>query len=121
MASESVRHKGLMIPKGTMVTFNGWLVHRDPDIWPEPMRFDPERFRPGKSHHPCAFAPFGFGERRCLGFEFAMLEIKALLCDIIIRYRVRLISPMELRQYVHAQFLTKPLDQIMVQFEHLIC
>lgn len=121
MASESVQYKGLMIPKGTLVSFNTWLVHRDPDIWPDPMRFDPERFRTDKSHHPCAFAPFGFGERRCLGFELAMFKIRTMLCDIIIRYRVRLVSPIELKQYAYTQVLTKPLEKIMVQLERVIC
>lgn len=117
VASENVQYDNLMIPRGTIVLYNSWLLHFDPEIWPDPMRFDPDRFSPGKTRHPCAFAPFGFGERRCIGYQLAMLEMKMIVCDIIIRYKIHLKTPTELEQCVSAKFLTRPRETVVIEFE----
>lgn len=121
IASENVRYDNLVIPEGTTVVYNAYLVNRDPEIWPDPMRFDPERFRPGNNIHPCAFAPFGFGKRRCVGYHLAMLEMKMLLCAIITRYKVRLISPVEIDLVRHAEFLSYPSERVILGFESVTC
>lgn len=120
IAQESVQYGNLMIPKGAIVMYNHWLVQREPDTWPNPMKFDPERFRPGITHHPCAFAPFGLGEHRCLGNQLAILEIKAILCALLIRYKLRLKSPWILEQCRHADVLTKPTEKVIIEFERLV-
>jgi len=64
-------------------------VHHDPDIYPDPYAFRPERFlenQPGTY----TWIPFGGGRRRCLGASFAMLEMKILLRAIL---REREIEP----------------------------
>jgi len=54
------------------------MVHRHPDFWPDPERFDPERFAPGadEDRHMCAYIPFGAGPRRCIGEQLALLEMQ---------------------------------------------
>ncbi len=59
---------GFRIPKGTVVVVAPGPIHRSPGIWPEPERFDPERFAPGGSPPgPGTYLPFGLGPRSCLG------------------------------------------------------
>lgn len=117
LATDSVKYDGLMIPGGTLIVYNSWLIHYDPDIWPDPKKFDPDRFGPGRVHHPCAFAPFGLGDRRCLGYELALLTMKKLVCHVVLRYRLRLKSPETLEQISFASSLTKPRDRILIELD----
>lgn len=120
MATETVTINELTIPKGAKVTHSTWLMHRDPKLWPDPEKFDPERFRPGHpEYHPCAFAPFGLGERRCLGFQLAMLEMKMLACDIVLRYKLHLKAPEHLHLISYAAALSKPKETILIELEKL--
>ena len=84
--------KGIRVPKGTQVYLNIWLAHRDPDIWPDPERFDPERFDPTRANDrpKHAYFPFGGGPRICIGKSFAMMEAQLLLAMIAQSYRLRL-------------------------------
>ena len=51
-------------------------IHRHPEFWPGPLRFDPERFGPAHSaeRHHLAYMPFGAGSRMCIGNNLAMME-----------------------------------------------
>jgi cytochrome P450 len=64
-----------------------YLVHRRPDLWPDPARFDPTRFA-GKKPDPTHYFPFGGGTRRCLGMAFATFEMKIVLATILARVDV---------------------------------
>lgn len=72
---------------GCSLVANGYLIHHDPDIYPDPYSFRPERFL-GESPGTYTWIPFGGGRRRCLGASFAMLEMKVVLralltaCDV---------------------------------------
>ena len=59
----------MKIPKGTNWVASIWALHRDPDIYPNPEQFDPERFNAEnrKKRDNCAFLPFGTGPRNCIG------------------------------------------------------
>lgn len=69
---------GYEIEAGAHVFVAPYMVHRHPDIWPDPERFDPERFAPGadEGRHMCAYIPFGAGPRRCIGEQLALLEMQ---------------------------------------------
>jgi cytochrome P450 len=66
------------------------LLHRDPRVWPDAERFDPDRFGPGqaKSRPPHAYKPFGTGKRACIGRQFALHEAVLALGLILHRYRL---------------------------------
>ena len=87
--------RGYHIPKGTNVFILQWLVHRDPRFYPDPLRFDPERWRSDPVRNGVlprfAYFPFGGGPRVCIGAGFAMMEATLLLATIAQRYRFTLL------------------------------
>ena len=75
----------LIIEKGVDVSFPIFLLHRNPEYWPNPDQFDPERFNPNneQSYPTFAFLPFGEGPRNCIGKRLALLEAKMTLVAIL--------------------------------------
>ena len=70
---------------GVVLAASAWLVHHDPDIYPDPFAFRPERFlEEGPGTY--TWIPFGGGRRRCLGGSFAMLEMKLAIRSALRRY-----------------------------------
>jgi len=69
---------GWAYPRGCSLMANGYLIHHDPDLYPDPYAFRPERFldEPPGTY---TWIPFGGGRRRCIGASFAMLEMKVVL------------------------------------------
>nr|ANS06312.1 cytochrome P450 [Agasicles hygrophila] len=83
-----VSHSGYTIPKGTQVFIYIYDMHRNPNIWKNPEKFDPDRFLPENTvnRNPFTFLPFSAGGRNCIGQKFAMLELKAVLCGILRKF-----------------------------------
>jgi cytochrome P450 len=73
---------------GAILAANAWLIHHDPDIYPDPFAFRPERFLE-ESPGTYTWIPFGGGRRRCLGAAFAMLEMKVAMRAALKRYTVQ--------------------------------
>ncbi|CAN7996056.1 unnamed protein product [Ixodes hexagonus] len=82
---------GHIFPEGTNIGTNIFALHRDPDFFPKPEEFDPDRFLPENSgsRHPFAFIPFSAGSRNCIGQKFAMMEIKIILAHILRTFWLR--------------------------------
>jgi len=76
---------GYRIPAGADVVVAPWVVHRHPDFWDRPHRFDPQRFVPEqeKARHRYAWFPFGGGPRGCIGQHFSMLESVIALATLV--------------------------------------
>jgi cytochrome P450 len=85
---------GIRVPKGSLVTIIPWLLHRHREYWPNPDRFDPERFTPEASagRDRLVYLPFGFGPRVCIGASFAMAEAVLILATLAQRFRPRLVE-----------------------------
>ena len=81
---------GYRIPEGTVVIISPTLVHRDPARWPDPERFDPERFLGARQEEVDrrSYLPFGAGPRLCIGRDFALLEATVLLARLAARFTV---------------------------------
>ena len=92
----------LKIPKGQIWTVPIWALHHDPDLYPEPENFDPERFNEAnkKKRENEAFIPFGAGPRNCIGMRFALLEIKLLLATILSKYKFNKCDQTPVRELV---------------------
>ncbi|MCA9612418.1 MAG: cytochrome P450 [Sandaracinus sp.] len=73
---------GIDLPAGVAIGCSIYLVHSDPDTWPEPERYDPTRFL-DKKPTPYTYFPFGGGIRRCIGEAFALYEMRIVLATIL--------------------------------------
>jgi cytochrome P450 len=85
---------GYTIPKGQDVLLEIYLMHRNENVWENPLKFDPDRFLPEKvkdrpNHH---YLPFGAGPRMCIGNHFAMMEMQLIVATLIQRFDFKLIE-----------------------------
>lgn len=81
---------GIILPTGINVSVFLSALHKDPGAFPNPEKFDPDRFLPENSvgRHPCAYIPFSAGPRNCIGQKFAMLEAKLLVASVLREFSV---------------------------------
>ncbi|KAK1122051.1 hypothetical protein K0M31_009896 [Melipona bicolor] len=91
-AMENYTFKGtkITIPKGMKIWVPVYGIQTDPDIYPEPEKFDPERFEDDAvaARHPMSFLPFGDGPRNCIGARFAHIQSKVGLATILRNHKV---------------------------------
>ena len=89
VARAADRFDGIEVAAGERIALNLYVTHRHPEFWPDPDRFDPERFAPSRADSiaPYSYLPFLIGRRACLGEHFAMLESVLALAMIVDRYR----------------------------------
>lgn len=82
----------IVVPKNTMIGIPIYAIHHDEEWFPNPKKFDPERFLPENKNliHPYTFMPFGFGQRNCLGSKFSQMEMKLCLASTLLRFRFTL-------------------------------
>ncbi|MDC0743293.1 cytochrome P450 [Polyangium mundeleinium] len=84
-----MRIGGYDLEAGTPALVSIYLIHRRPDLYPDPTRFDPDRFL-RQRFAPHEWLPFGGGIRRCIGMAFALYEMKMILATILARTELRL-------------------------------
>ncbi|MBV7329823.1 cytochrome P450 [Chloroflexi bacterium TSY] len=82
------------ISAGTRVIYSIYLTHRDPNYWPDPAQFLPERFhaKTGQQQVPHTYVPFGGGARNCIGAGFGLVEAKVVLARLIQQFELTLIE-----------------------------
>jgi len=78
---EAQEFGGYQLPAGAYLAITPYALHRHPEHWPDPARFDPSRFSPQNSQgrHPYSYIPFAAGPRTCIGVGMSMLEIQLIL------------------------------------------
>jgi cytochrome P450 family 110 len=77
------------VPAGLVVSMALPVVHTDPRVFPDPLRFQPERFL-GRSYAPSEFLPFGGGHKRCMGAGFGLHEMMVTLATVLRGFRIAL-------------------------------
>ena len=97
----------LAVPAGTIVMLYINAIHKRADLYPDPLRFDPERFaghRPDTRH----WMPFGGGAHYCVGAQLSLLESRALLRTILEQHRFAADRSPDERQVQHRSLMTLP-------------
>jgi sterol 14-demethylase len=92
---EDLHYKGWTIEAGKTVAVSPAVSNRMSEHFPEPERFDPDRYKPGREEDKQVFAwlPFGAGRHRCVGAQFAMMQLKAIFSVLLRRYSFEMAQP----------------------------
>ena len=91
LANRDTKLGGFEARAGTEVILWPYWAHHDPRWFPEPQRFDPDRFLPRSPgiQHPHAYMPFGAGQRTCIGRNFALMEAQLVLARLAQRFALQ--------------------------------
>uniref|UniRef100_A0A182NQA6 Cytochrome P450 n=1 Tax=Anopheles dirus TaxID=7168 RepID=A0A182NQA6_9DIPT len=96
--TEDVQLDEHRLPAGTNAVVVVYQLHRDPHVFPNPDKFNPDRFvgsAGSEPRHPYAYIPFSAGPRNCIGQKFGALEAKAVLVAVLRRFRVEAVDRRE--------------------------
>jgi cytochrome P450 len=111
---------GVIYPPGVALVVSAYLVHRDPDIYPQPLAFRPERFLEheggavrGRAPGKYTWIPFGGGRTRCLGASFALAEMKVVIAAVLSRCEIAAVRAADERTRRRSITLS-PADQATV-------
>jgi cytochrome P450 len=88
LAKQSQEICGTNVPKGSMILFPFWLLHRSPRLWARPATFDPSRFLNGAEPERFAYLPFGIGQNVCIGAQLAMSEATLAIARLVQKFTI---------------------------------
>lgn len=116
LAAVDLEFQGYRIPAGTRLMYSVYLSHRQAEYWPQPGRFDPERFGPEQSRHrvPNSYVPFGGGPRNCIGAAFGLVETKVVVARVLQQFDLTL-SQAKVRPQMGATLEPSPGVSMLVQ------
>ncbi|XP_025073480.1 cytochrome P450 4C1-like [Pogonomyrmex barbatus] len=88
ITSKDVKLQSYLVPAGTALLINIHGVHRDPNYWPNPEIFDPDRFLPEniQNQHPYSYLPFSAGPRNCIGQRFCFVATEGYVSSSDIQF-----------------------------------
>lgn len=104
---------GYSIERGTSLLLSPLVVHRDPDIWDNPLSFSPDRFLT-ETIEKGAYFPFGFGMRQCVGKAMALMEMKVIIAAIIQHFDIQIL-PSSILSYGDALISLRPSSKIWLK------
>ncbi|XP_023312244.1 probable cytochrome P450 6a14 [Anoplophora glabripennis] len=116
------KNSDVTVDKGTPLMISVTGLHHDPEYWPDPDRWDPDRFSEEnkQKRQLLTFLPFGDGPRNCIGLRFGLLQTKVALITTLTKYRVTL-SPKTITPLGRdpATFALRPKNKIYLRFEKI--
>ncbi len=109
---------GIKIPVGTKIQMPTYAAHYNEEFWPEPKKFEPERFLKENADKiiPYTWRPFGGGNRVCIGQRFAMIEIKIFLAKLLSKFRI-VATPKTVLEYVKGDLFLLHYNEMVVKLE----
>ena len=116
IAATDLTFQGYHISAGTRVMYSIYLSHRQAEYWPEPNKFDPERFTPEQNRirTPLTYVPFGGGSRNCIGAAFGLVEAKVVLTRILQKFHLILTQS---KVHPHMGATLEPRPGVMMQVQ----
>lgn len=107
------------LPKDTTVVVAPYFLGRNPEVFPDPMKFDPERFNVetnNEKNNPYSYVPFSAGPRNCIGQKFAMYEMKSVVSKVIRSFKLTLPeNPEEL--VLSNELVLRPVNGIVLKLK----
>ncbi|XP_015284767.1 PREDICTED: cytochrome P450 3A19-like [Gekko japonicus] len=118
LCKKDVEINGITIPKGTVVMIPPYVLHLDPEYWPEPKEFRPERFSKEVKEKidPYVFLPFGAGPRNCIGMRFAVLVMKTVIVDLLQHFHFKPCKETPIPLVLTSRGFTRPAKPIILKF-----
>lgn len=104
---------GYQLEPGTVLRVGIYHIHQREDIYPQAKQFKPERFLERK-FSPSEYLPFGFGDRFCLGYAFAMFQIKIVLATIMTQCELKLVPGQRIKPVLRSFTMAPPANMQMV-------
>nr|XP_031532547.1 cytochrome P450 3A29-like [Vicugna pacos] len=119
VCKKDVELNGVLIPKGTTVMVPVFILHHDPELWPEPEEFRPERFskKNQDSINPYTYLPFGTGPRNCIGMRFAMMSMKLALVKVLQNFSFKPCKETQIPLKLITQSLSQPEKPVVLKVE----
>ncbi|XP_074539668.1 cytochrome P450 3A30-like [Halichoeres trimaculatus] len=117
VAKETVMVNGVTIPKNMLVMVPVYALHRDPEFWPEPEEFRPDRFSKDNKQNiqPYTYLPFGAGPRNCIGMRMALMMVKLALVEVLQIYSFSVCDETEIPLKMSGEGLLGPLNPIRLK------
>ena len=114
-----INMKGYKIPAGISVTVPVYTIHRLPDYWPDPLKFDPDRFLPENKHKiiPYTYLPFGAGPRNCMGTRFALMELKLTTVRLLQNFKFKPSSELNIPPILEKNVFCRPVGGMKLILE----
>ncbi|XP_031636156.1 probable cytochrome P450 4ac1, partial [Contarinia nasturtii] len=103
------------LPAKTIIHIVIFMLHCDPKYFPDPEKFDPNRFINNEIKHPFAYVPFSAGQRNCIGQKFAMMELRTAVGEIIKNFKLVPITKPE-DVVIISDLILRARDPIRVKF-----
>ncbi|NWZ77046.1 THAS synthase, partial [Poecile atricapillus] len=110
---------GQHIPAGAVIETAVGHLHHNPEFWPEPEKFIPERFteEAKKERHPFAYLPFGAGPRGCIGMKMGLLETKMTLLRILQKFQFKACPETEIPLQLKSKATLGPKNGVYIMLE----
>lgn len=122
VCNKPITLNGIPIEVGDLVTMPIYSLHHNADLYPDPERFDPDRFTAEEKarRDPLTYVPFGYGPRNCIGMRFAEFEIRTCLAIVLRNFRFHKIdgSP-DLPIKLNTREMTRPTEVLCVLGEKI--
>jgi cytochrome P450 len=104
-----LQFQGYDLPEGKRANYSIYLTHRNPNHWPDPGVFNPDRFLPEneRGRQPYTYLPFGGGPRNCIGAAYALVEAKIVIARLVQTFDFTL-DPTKVHVYMGATLEPRP-------------